>query len=119
MYSHEIQDLTLQSTLVSFNLNRQKFSYGQLYVSLSRVKSLGNLYIKGQLTKEVVSVDPDVEIEYCRLKVQCCLTILQITVGFLVALLSIRSLFKQMLDIAGDLFIRNFNIILLTETQVL
>ena len=50
---------------------------------------------------------------------QCCLTTSQIVVGFLVAVLSIRSLSKHIIDIAGDPFIRNVNIILLTETQVL
>ena len=50
---HKVQGLTLPSIVVSFNLNRQrKFSYGQLYVALSRVKSLENLYIEGDVTKE-------------------------------------------------------------------
>ena len=115
-----VQDLTLPSIVVSFNLSRQKtFSYGQLYVELSRVKSLGNLYIEGQVTKEAFSVDTDIKIEYCRLKTQCCLTTSQIAVGFSVALLNIRLLSKHILDFASDPFIRNANIILLTETQVL
>ena len=50
---HKFQVMTLPSIVVSFNLTRQrKFSYGQLYVSLSRVKSLENLYIEGDVTKE-------------------------------------------------------------------
>ena len=62
--SHKVQDLILPSIVVSFNLNRQKkFNYGQLYVSFSRVTSLGNLYIEGQVTKEALSVDQDAEIE--------------------------------------------------------
>ena len=117
---HKVQGFTLQGIVVSFNLNRQKtFSYGKLYVALSRVKSLGNLYIEGQVTKETFSVDPDVEIEYCRLKSQCCLTTSKITVGFSVELLNIRSSSKHILDIVSAPFIRNVNIILLTETHVL
>ena len=117
---YNAQDLTLPSIVFSFNLNRQKeFRYGQLYVALSRVKSLGNLYIEGQVTKETFSADPHVEIEYCRLKTQCCLATSQIAVGFSVALLNNRSLSNHILDIARDPFIRNINIILLTETQVL
>ena len=109
---HKIQDLT--SVVVFFNLNRQKkFSYEQLHVALSRVKSLGNLYI--QVIKKNLGVDPDVETEYCRLKTQCCLTKSQIATGFSVPLLNIRSLSKRILDIASDPFIRNVNIILLTE----
>ena len=83
------------------------------------MKSLENLYIKGQVTKGAFSIDPDVEIEYCRLKTQCCLTTSQIAVGFSVALLNIESLSKHILDIASDPFIRNINVIILTETQVL
>ena len=41
------------------------------------------------------------------------------SIGFSVAFLNIRSLSKHIPDIAEDPFIRNFNIILLTETQVL
>ena len=54
------------------------------------MKSLGNLYIEGQVTKEAFSVDPDVEIEHCTLKTQCSLTASQFAVGFSVALLNIR-----------------------------
>ena len=76
-----------------------------------------NLYIEGDVTKEAFSVDPDVEVEYCRLKTQCFLTS-QIPVGFSIALLNIRSLSKHIADIANDPFIQNSNI-LLTETQLL
>ena len=105
-FVHKVQGLTLPSIAVSFNLNRNKtFSYVQLYVTLSTVKSLGNLYIEGQVTKEAVNVDLDVEIEYCRLKTQCCLTTSQTAVGFSVELFNIRSLSKHRLDIAVDPFI--------------
>ena len=113
---HKVQDLTLPSIVVSFNLNRQKkFNYGQLYVALNRVKSLRNLYIEGQVTKEVITVDPNVEVEYCRLKTQCCLTKSQIAVGFPVELLNIRSLSEHILDNSSDPFILNVNILPLTK----
>ena len=71
----KIQDLTLPSIVSSLNLDREKkFSYGQLYVALKRMKLLRNLCIKGQVTKEALSLDPDGGIEYCRLKTQFCLT---------------------------------------------
>ena len=82
------------------------------------MKSLENLYIEGDVTKEAFSVDPDVEVEYCRLKTQCFLTS-QIPVGFSIALLNIRSLSKHIVDIATDPLIQTSNIILLTETQLL
>lgn len=63
---YKVRGLTLPSIVVSFSSNTEtSFSYGQLYVALSGVKSLGNLYIEGQVKKEAFSVDPDVEIEYC------------------------------------------------------
>lgn len=47
---------------VYFNLNRhKKYSYGQFYVALSRVKPLVNLYAESQVTKEEFTVDKDVE----------------------------------------------------------
>ena len=114
---HKFRGLTLPSIVVSFNLNRQKkFSYGQLCVALSRVKSLGNLYIEGQVTKKAFRLDPDVEIEYCRLKTQCCLSTSQIAVRFSVELLNIKSLSKHIIDIASDPLIRNVNIVLLIVT---
>ena len=117
---HEVQCSTLPSTAVSPNLSRQKkFSSGQPYVASSRVKSLENLYIEGQVAKETFSPDADVEIEYCKLKTQFCLKPSQLAVEFSVALFNITSLSKHILDIASDLFIRNVNVILLTETQVL
>ena len=33
-----------------------------------KTKWLGNFYIEGQVSKEAFGVDPDVEIEYCRLR---------------------------------------------------
>ena len=113
--AHKVQDLTLSSIRVPFNLNRQKkFSYGQYYVALSRRKLLGNLYIESQLTKVAFSVEPYVEIGHCRPKTQCYLTTSQIAVGFSVARFNIGSLSKYILDIAGNPFFRNFNIILFT-----
>ena len=82
------------------------------------MKSLRNFYIEDQVSKEAFSVDPDAEKEYCRLKTQCCLTTSQTSGEFSVALLNTRSLRKHILDISSDPFIRNVNIILLTETQV-
>ena len=70
---HKSQGLALPSIVVIFSFNRwKKFRYGQLYEALTRVKSLENLYIEGQVTKQACSVDLDVE--SCKLETQCCLT---------------------------------------------
>ena len=114
-----VQDFTLPSIVVSFNLNRQKkFNYGQLYVTFSRVKSLGSLYIEGQLTKEAVSEDLDVEIQDCRRKTQVCL-MSQIAFGLSVALLNIRLLSNNILEIAGGPSFKMLMLLFMTEAQIL
>ena len=78
------------------------------------MKSLENLYIEGDVTKETSSVDANVEVEYCRLKTERFLTS-QIPAEFSIALLNIRSFSKHIVDTATDPFIQNSNIILLIE----
>ena len=47
---HKVQGLTLDEIVVCFDLNRQRcFSYGQIYVALSRVTSLQGLNIIGKI----------------------------------------------------------------------
>ena len=80
------------------------------------MKSLENLLIEGDVTKETSSVDANVEVEYCRLKTERFLTS---QIPDTIALLNIRSFSKHIVDTATDPFIQNSNIILLTETQLL
>ena len=68
---HKVQGLTLPNAVVSFELNRQKrFSHGQLYVALSRVCNLSNLFIEGNIDEKAVSADPAVSAEYERLQIE-------------------------------------------------
>ena len=51
---HKVQGLTIPNTVVVLDLQKQKsFNYGQLYVALSRVKSLLGLTIVGNLKKRI------------------------------------------------------------------
>ena len=51
---HKVQGLTIPNTVVVLDLEKQKsFNYGQLYVALSRVKSLLGLTIVGNLKKRI------------------------------------------------------------------
>ena len=44
----KVQGLSLPKIVVSFDLHRQRnFNYGKIYVALSRVTSLDDLYIVG------------------------------------------------------------------------
>ena len=50
---HKAQGLTIPNTVFVLDLKKQKsFNYGQLYVALSRAKSLLGLAIVGNLKKE-------------------------------------------------------------------
>ena len=66
---HKVQGLTLSTVVFSFELYKQKqFNYGQVYVALSRVKSLEQLYIIGEIDPKHIRADPRVHKEYERLR---------------------------------------------------
>ena len=61
---HKVQGLTLSTVVFSFELYKQKqFNYGQVYVALSRVKSLEQLYIIGEIDPKLIRADPRVHKE--------------------------------------------------------
>ena len=56
---HKVQRLTLEEAVISFDLVKQKnFSYGQMYVALSRVTSLNGLYLIGEFNLSYITKDP-------------------------------------------------------------
>ena len=62
---HKVEGLTVPSTVVVLDIKKQKsFNYGQLYVALSRAKSLLGLTIVGNLKKEFVKAHPNLIKEY-------------------------------------------------------
>ena len=66
------QMVPISQKFIIIFIKKKNFSYEQLYVALSIVKALEKLHIECQVTKEAFSEEKDVE--YCRLKQQCCLT---------------------------------------------
>ena len=65
---HKVQGLTLQNTVVSLELRKQRsFNYGQIYVALSRATSLQGLHILGELQSKHIKANPKVGEEYERL----------------------------------------------------
>ena len=67
--THRVQGLTLSKVVFSFELFRQKsFIYGQVYVALSRVRSLDQLFIIGDIERKHIHCDPRVHSEYERLR---------------------------------------------------
>ena len=66
---HKVQGLALPEVVFSFELFRQRqFNYGQVYVALSGVKALSDLYLVGDINTESIRTDKLIETEYERLR---------------------------------------------------
>ena len=122
---HNVQVLTVDKLVVSFQLNRQKsFGYGQIYVALSRVTSLSGLYIIGDLDPKHIKADDRVKKEYERLNsagevnAQVKDTLPGDESNYVITLLNIRSLSKHFIDLVHDNSLMKSHIIALTETHV-
>ena len=113
--------------MFSFELYKQKqFNYGQVYVALSRVKSLEQLYIIGEIDPKHIRADPRVHKEYERLRsrdLQACIPDIMTscaaandTISF--TLLNVRSLRKHCTDLKFDLGITCCDALALTETRL-
>ena len=121
---HKVQGLTVNEIVVSFELNRQNhFNYVQIYVALSRARSLQGLHVTGKIENKHVKANPKVHAEYQRLRQQAdkfsTIPILHDVQTLKVCLLNIRSLQKHSIDIKYDLNLTKCDILALTETQLL
>ena len=68
---HKVQGLTLDKVVFSFELFKQRqFNCAQVYVALSRVKSLSQLYLVGDINSAGIRADARVGEEYERLRSQ-------------------------------------------------
>ena len=66
---HKVQGLTLDSVVVSFDLRAQRrFNAGQMYVAMSRVRTIDCLYFTGQYRRTAFVCSKDVSDEYTRLR---------------------------------------------------
>ena len=123
---HKVQGLTLDKVVFSLELFRQKlFNYGQVYVALSRVKTLNSLFLLGKLDSKCIRADPNVTEEYNRLRSlgefprNFPYTILNVSqTDIVLTLINIRSLKKHCIDIKYDCKIAKSDILALTETRV-
>lgn len=121
---HKVQGLTENEILVCFDLHRQDhFNYGQIYVALSKARSLQGLHVIGQLENKHIRPNPKVHTEYNRLRQQAdtpsSSPTISDTQNLQVRLLNIRSLTKHSIDIKYDKNITNCDILALTKTQLL
>ena len=122
--SHKVQGLSLDSAVLSFDLFKQKsFNDGQMYVALSRMRSLSGLTLTGTFIATAVKADPRAIQEYERLRLESLL--LFQTFPFVscdslaINLLSVKSLHKHSIDIACDQRLLESDLLCFIETQVL
>ena len=124
---HKVQGLTLSKVVFSFELfNQRQFNYGQVYVALSRMKSLEQLFIVGELDCSHIRADSRVHAEYDRLRApELVLNIPNIINpektaknSFIFTLLNIRSLRQHSVDIRYDSVIFESDLLAFTETRI-
>ena len=73
---HKIQGLSLTQIVVSFQLLKQKqFYYGLIYVALSRLTRLEDLYILGPFTEDSIRANPLALVEYSRMRTESFLSV--------------------------------------------
>jgi len=123
---HKVQGLTLDNVVISFELFKQRnFNFGQVYVALSRSRSLKGIHVLNHIENKHVKVDHRVCTEYERLKAASSMNTVTYTNNLLdgtvfhICLINIRSLRKHFLDIKHDSNIFDCDLIALTETQLL
>ena len=125
---HKLQGYELSKALVSFDLHKQRcFNYGQMYVALSRVRTLNGLYISGDISekaiRKAIRADPVALKEYDRLRREACFDPVERFENsckkFVFAHLNVRGFNKHSPDIERDSILTNCDIILLSETQLL
>ena len=121
---HKVQGLSLSKGVISFTLNRQKaFNQGQMYVALSRITSLSNLYLIGKYSRAAIKVNNAAKVEYDRLrnerKMVPVTRIFTVPTSLTITLLNVRSLRKHTMDILCDKNMMDSDILCFTETQIL
>ena len=69
---HKVQGLSLDRVVVSFDLLKQRaFNHGQIYVALSRARSLQGLFLIGNFGAHTITADNRAKNEYQRLRENC------------------------------------------------
>ena len=104
--------------------NGQKyFNYGQIYVAISRYKTLEGIHILGDTERKHVRVNSKVHEEYERLRktsfIDKPVIVRKNEESMIITVLNIRSLLKHSVDIKFDGNINDSDLLLLTETQLL
>ena len=116
-----MQGLSLSLAIVTFDLEKQRlFNEGQMYVALSKVTSIDNLFLIGKYRANVFRVENSI-LGYKRLQENRCDTIYTDNVdsnSLTVSLLNTRSLKRHAVDINRARQLTENDILCLTESQI-
>ena len=120
---HKVQGLSLNRAVISFDLHKQKaFKAGQMYVALSRVRSMDGLYLTGFFSQNAIKVNAAASQEYDRLRNESLFSSLYTCsatdCNFVFTLLNCRSLKKHAIDICNDKELMSSDLVFFTETQI-
>ena len=121
---HKTQGLTLDSAVISFDLRKQRnFNHGQMYVAVSRLKTIDGLFFTGQFNRNAFTCNPKVTEEYGRLRHSenqfVTINNFPLTdISLNICLLNVRSLKLHAIDLKHDGFLINNDLLCLTETQL-
>ena len=68
---HKVQGPSLNTGVISFDFHRQKrFNQSQMYVALSRIKSIRNMYLVGNYNSNTIKENDSAKEEYHRLRIK-------------------------------------------------
>ena len=114
-----IQGLSLNERVVSFYLECQKtFNRGEMFVALSRITSIDELYLIGKNNKAALKVDESSKREYERLRTESCFkskTQNRVTESAItISLLNIRSFKTHFRDPLMEKYLLDNDILCLT-----
>ena len=120
---HKVQGQQFPKALVSFELLRQRnFNAGQMYVSLSRIESLSDMYISGNVSKTAIRPDKKALVEYERLRVESLMTPLKrfymLPSNFIFCHLNTRSFRSHFEDIETDCVLTDCDLMMFSETRM-
>ena len=120
---HKVQGLSLNKAIISFDLERQKcFNQGQMYVALSRITNMENMYLIGKYSRSAIKENKSAKIEYERLRQESVMKSLPLIspseCSLTITLLNIRSLRRHAIDIKSDEQLLKNDIICLTEILI-
>ena len=115
---HKVQGLTLDEIVV--NMKGKRFSPGQIYVALSRVKCLTGLHIVN-FDSSAIRKSSLVDDEMCRLRSKLVqpvqpLQCFPCTTHITIALLNVRSIVAKLADIKADLELLSADVLGFCET---